>query len=511
MNRWPQQIRHLEEIPRAIDAGAKRICVVGPTGSGKTRMQIDLLEWASERHWPACQYTNRRGLFEQTMKVLESHGIEFGCRAAGYKTAYLRDIQLCMTPTEGSKVYRSESRALHEAKLIIVDEAHVQKGGTMEQIMRDHIEQGAVVVGYTATPLDIGHLYDELIPVATVSECRSCGSLIAAHTYAPDEPDLRNIKRYQVGEDLSEKENAKAIMRPGIFGRVYDHWRKLNADCKPTILFAPGVKESLWFAEEFQKKGVKAAHIDGNDVWIDGEWFRTNEEGIRDRLKELSKSGEVSVVCNRFVLREGIDWPFLEYGILATVFGALTSYLQSCGRLLRACEGKGHCTIQDHGGNWWRHGSLNADRDWSLGLTNHRVVSERLERMREKKEPEPITCAQCGKVRPNGATCPACGFVAHNRSRMVVQVNGTLKPVSGDILKPRRVATKPDTQQLWEKMYYRFKRANRTFNQAYAYFFVENHYYPPKNLPMMPVNSGDWYAKIGDVPRESLRRSEVAA
>lgn len=505
MNPWPHQTYAFQQTTSAIDGGGNRICVTAPTGAGKTKMMIDMLEWAQERNWPAALYTNRRMLLRQTKEVLESHGINVGLRASGHDRAYLRDVQLCMTQTEGSQVYRAEARALHDAKLVIVDESHVQKGATMEKIMDDHIQSGASVVGYTATPLDLGKLYDELIQVATVSECRGCGALVPANTYAPDEPDLKSIKRYQVGEDLTEADNRKAIMRPGIFGRVYDHWKKLNPDARPSILFAPGVRESLWFAEEFCKKGVRAAHIDGNDTWIDGERHRSDDD-VRDHLKELSKSGDLPIICNRFVLREGIDWPWLEYGILATVFGALTSCLQSCGRLLRSYPGKDHCTIQDHGGNWWRHGSLNADREWTLGLTNHQAVGERMESLREKKEPEPITCPECGKVRQKGPRCPACGFEAKLRSRMVVQVDGTLKPITGDIVRPRIVKERPDTVKLWEQMYYRFKRIGRTFNQAYAYFFVENHYWPPRNLPLMPANSGDWYRKIQDVPRESLRR-----
>ena len=83
------------------------------------------------------------------------------------------------------------------------------------------------------------------------------------------------------------------------------------------------------------------------------------------------------------------------------------------------------------GNSWHRHGSLAADRHWQLGMTNRIVASERQERLREKKEPEPITCPACGKVRASGAKCPVCGFEAHRKARLVVQVNGTLREVKG--------------------------------------------------------------------------------
>src|SRR5688572_31989517 len=42
-----------------------------------------------------------------------------------------------------------------------------------------------------------------------------------------------------------------------------------------------------------------------------------------------------------------------------------------------SCEGKTHATLQDHGGNWWRHGSLNADRDWRPDETANGMTGDR--------------------------------------------------------------------------------------------------------------------------------------
>ena len=87
-----------------------------------------------------------------------------------------------------------------------------------------------------------------------------------------------------------------------------------------------------------------------------------------------------------------------------------------------------------------------------------------------------------------------------------MQVDGTLKEYRGDIIKPRKVSMKSDTQQLWDSMYFRMKRANRTFRQAEGLFFHENHYWPPRTLALMPLNDGDWSRKVGDVPKDLLRQ-----
>ena len=502
--RWPNQVRAFSGCVAAKERGVKRLCVTSPTGSGKTRMFMDLIEWAvAERH-PVAVYTQRKMLYDQTCREMDKAGIRYGKRAAGHDPNLYLDVQMCMTQTELSRVYKSESRGLHGATLVLIDEAHQHCGPTFQRIMADHVKDDAMCIGYTATPLDLEG-YDELLVAGTMSECLKIGALVRPETYAPDEPDLRHIKKYVVGQELTEAENVKSIMRPGVFGRVLKAWKKHNPDGLPTLLFGPDVAGSLFFAQEFCKEGIKAAHIDGEQIWCDGTFYNT-EHDAREWLAEMSKSGEVKVVCNRFVLREGIDWPWIQVGSFATVFGALTSFLQSGGRLLRAYPGKEKCIILDHGGNWHRHGSLAVDRHWELGMTNRRVAGERQERLREKKEVEPITCPQCGKVRAGGAKCPACGFEAHKKARMVVQINGELREVKGDIYRPRVQKLLPNTVQVWQRYYYRAKsqKWDATFKAAEAFFFHENHYWPPHNLPLMPKDPSDWYKKVKDVPKEAL-------
>ena len=76
-DRWPNQERALAETTAAIEGGSKRLCVTSPTGTGKSRMMVDMLEWATASGKRAALFTNRRMLFDQTCGVLESHGINF--------------------------------------------------------------------------------------------------------------------------------------------------------------------------------------------------------------------------------------------------------------------------------------------------------------------------------------------------------------------------------------------------------------------------------------------------
>jgi len=500
-------VQGVEAVLAAIESGKKRIVLTSPTGGGKSVMMLDLAQWYLSRDLPVAIFTNRRMLLEQLADTVASHRIEFGVRAAGHGLTEAL-LQVVSTQTAASRGVGF----LPKAALVIVDEAHLHNHKAMWEIQTYYIASGAAWVGITATPIDLGLMYHHLIVAGTNSELRTCRALVPCIMYGPDEPDLRSYRAIlQSGKDLSEEKAASAMgPRPKLFGRVGEWFGKLNPQRKPTILFAAGVPESVWFAQEFTKRGIPAAHIDGAEVWVDGEFHRTSEK-VREQVMDDSREGRIVVLCNRFVLREGIDAPWLAHGIFATVFGSLQTYLQSGGRLLRAHPGLERVTLQDHGGNWHRHGSLNADRQWNIDLTALVVAGLREDRMRAKLDPEPIRCPACGlilgKLIP-GQKC-VCGFsfTAWHKSRPVVTQEGEMIALNGDIFPARRTAFKPDTIEKWIKIFWQAKNSQMTFRQAEGFFAQKHLYWPPRTLPCMPKEGEPlaWFAKVRDVDRSLLR------
>lgn len=508
MDLWPHQETGISETLAAIASGQRRICLTSPTGGGKTAMASELIRSYLDRGMLVVLYTNRKLLVAQTSRALEAAGHVHGVRSAGYDDNRHRELQVSSIQTEGSRVLRGQRWGLHEADLVIVDEAHLQAGKTARTILDAHVEQGASIVGLTATPIDLGGMYDHLVVAGTNSELRACGALVPCLHYGPDEPDLRHIGKVALGADLTEKQNVKAIMTPAIWSNVLKGWKQYNPDARPTILFGPGVGESLWFAEQFWAAGISAAHIDGKDLWWNGKLYRTSQSA-RDDVLGGSKDGSIRVLCNRYVLREGVDAPWLSHGVFATVFGSLQGYLQSGGRLLRAYPGLQSVTLQDHGGNWWRHGSLNADRVWNLEYTAGMIAGLRQERLRQKLDREPVRCPQCQLIL-NGYRC-RCGFEIEpgKKSRPVIQTDGSLKEMRGDVFKPRRISQAPDAAKVWEKMYYRARAKGMTFRQAEALYSRENNYgWPSHELPLMPKNDLDFFKRVADVPLERLTPKE---
>jgi superfamily II DNA or RNA helicase len=509
---WPHQELALRDLAEAVENGQRRICITSPTGGGKTRILAEELQL----HATASVYTDRRMLLDQLAGVLEDHGIYYGCRAAereyqAEKGQEHRYIQLCMVQTESQR--SSNGRQVHRSQRVYIDELHKNGGETMQRLLAAHREQvpDLVTIGFTATPLGVGHMADWLIIAGTNSELRQQKILVPALHKAPDEPDLKWIGPVCVDQgECGIKLDKRMEYSMRVYGSVVEHYRAFNPSQRPTILFAPGVSESLWMAQQLCQQGIPAAHIDGQAIW-DEQGTRDSTVAERLYLAERHKQGTIKVVCNRFVLREGIDWPWVEVGIFATVFGSLTSYLQAGGRLLRAAPGKVRCTIIDHGGNWWRHGSLNSDRHWHLDYDDRIIQGLRQARIRNKQEPEPLVCPKCLTARSRGTSCPICGYRARQRTRNILQRNGKLKTVTGDIFRPRRtmIASKAIEKE-WIARVRAIQKSTKesvqsmTFAQLEA-AFARDHYwqYPPRNLPLMPVREIDWFRRIQDVTKLS--------
>jgi len=437
--------------------------VVFPTGGGKTRVQVALALACQKLGLKLACYTHRKALTKQTAGVFDDFGVSFGLRAAGNKPALIRDTQICAIDTERCRsLVDGGGWDLHAADVVFIDEAHANTHATAQTIVANHIAAGCrAVIGFTATPVDVHGVYNRLIVGANNSDCRECGAHVFAHTYAPNEPELKNIRRNKTGE-YSEGAVSRAIMTPTIVGSIYRHFCELNPDARPAIMFAPGVEESIWLCTELRKRGITARHIDAD-----------TPDSEREDIEGESRDGICKVVSNRFVLREGVDWPWLYHCIFATAFGGLSNYLQAGGRLLRAHPSLDHVVVQDHGGNWHRHGSLNDDRPWKLGDDNKsiadRVKADRREQTEEQCN-EPICCPKCHRLRRAGKpVCPNCGHTHKRSVRMVMQTDGELVRKTGRVTKYK---PKPsDLQTVWNQCFYAAKhKGELTFNQIAQQF-----------------------------------------
>lgn len=466
---WPHQQRAFDQFWEEYSP-QRRSVLYSPTGGGKTHIIAMIIKECLKRGLKVALYTNRVMLTEQTSDRFDEEFIGHGIRAAGFGASFREWVQICSLFTEESRVYKKKTWDLHQADIVIVDEAHSQKGDLGIKIFTDHVKQGAALLLVTATPLGVWHLADHVIYAGTKQELRECGALLPCRTWAPDEPDMAGAKARANGDYTAKDIEARMGSPASVIGRVIPWWKKLNPDGRQTILFSPGRKESKYYADEFNKRGIAAAAIDGEVVYLKGKEYKS-DRSAREDLLQSSKSGEIRVVCNRFVLREAIDMPWIYHGVLATVMGSPTSYHQSGGRVLRNHESMDHVIWQDHGGAYWRHGSLNDDIDFKVGDTEKSLVD------RKKGDPKPRLCPKCRKPRREGGTCPHCGYTSRP-TRMVVEIDGTLSErVDDDYdrVKRKEYSRAEEIQKAWAKAYFSSLKSaktkgSRTMRQVASHF-----------------------------------------
>jgi superfamily II DNA or RNA helicase len=445
MSLWPHQSRALSQSRECYGKGIQAWCLAAPCGAGKSRIMQEIAIPAADKGKHVCLYTHRVMLTRQTINSFLKTGVQFGVVASGfeeYRNSSAK-IQICSLDTVFSRLgnWRHE---FPRADIVIVDEAHQQTAEKAKAVFGRHKEEGAKQIGFTATPVDLGEMYQQLVSAGTYSEMLECKAHLPIHCYGPDRPDTTSLKTMKSG-DFSQETDRKVNRVPTIVGRVYEYWQKLNPQALPAVGFAPGVEESKWFVEEFMKRGVPCAHIDAERVvmvekGLDGvlrsKEYRTDESS-REAIVEGSRAGHFKVLWNRFILREAIDMPWLYHAIAATSMGSVATYLQSIGRVQRYWPEYDHVILQDHSGNLDRHDPPDIDRDWTLGCTANSIHKAEVEKKRRKQgdDAEPICCPNCAGYRLSGPQCPYCGYMHKRSVRMVRQIDGTLVRKTGRNIK----------------------------------------------------------------------------
>lgn len=507
---WSPQARSIERVLDAWNTGVRRVLLYSPTGSGKTRMAGELFRHAVHHGQRGIFYVNRKLLIGQTDDRFRDIGLNVGIRAADYDHRFddSCDVQIASADTERARVFKGGKWELFDVGkggLVVVDEAHMQKTKVMKDILQYYEKLEARILLLTATPVAMEKWAQELVVGGKLSEWRKCGALVPVYAYSISQPDMRKVKRNNVGEFVMD-DGKKMEYLQTIAGEVIENYETLG-DGSPAMCYGPGVPESVWVAQKFCARGHNFVHVDATDAVIDGKRVKMSQE-LWDDILDGVRVGDIKGLCSRFKLREGVDLPMAGHCILATPVGSLASYLQIIGRVMRSAPGKIKAIMQDHGGVYHLHGSPNQDRPWEMlwKMTENAASTLHMDRVREGEEREPIRCPKCGMERTSGPKCPGCGHEANKGVRAIRMESGELREVEGPIVKARRRVEKSDTAEKWAKMFwgYKRKRVQQSFKQMEAFFFRTHGYLPPRNLPFMPKHFMDWSRKPCDVDMKDM-------
>lgn len=402
MKPYPFQQEIIEQARVLIRGGCKKLIIQAPTGAGKTVIASEIIRSAQEKGKlnntiVKCVFlVHRQELVRQVYWTLYPlcDG-NLGRIQTKHSEQYHHPLQVGMITTIKSPK-RIDRWVDWGANLIIVDECHHARAETWQSTLDKLTENGAVLIGLSATParLDgkgLGDVFDEIVFGPSVSELIESGHLSPYKIFSsPDGYDLTNVKismgDYQKSDLETQALGSKRVRN------VVELWNRYAAG-KSTIFFGVSVKHSQLVAQRFNEAGISAAHIDG-----------TTNSSMRDKLIRDFEKGDIQVLCNVGLISEGFDMPKVHVVIDDAPTLSLTLYMQRAGRVLRPEEGK-VAILLDLAGNYRIHGTPKVDRTWSLAdspkktkrtIEAVKVATQLCEKCYMVNEGDAIVCASCG-------------------------------------------------------------------------------------------------------------------
>ena len=340
------QTRAVETLFERYRSGLSRLVLVAPTGSGKTVMARAVVQTAVKEGHTVLAVTHRIELVEQLRSRLGG-----GVR--------VESVQGLLASGERPT-----------ANFLLWDECQHVAAGVWSSVAMHYCS--ALHMGLTATPeradgKPLGDIYEDLVVAAKHSELLADGWLVPARLFF-----------------------AKETLDSGRLAQgPVEAWTR-HAKGTRAFVFCRNVKDAYRAAEAFQAAGVTAKCVEAS----------TPPEERAAALAAF-RAGTLTVLCNVYLLTEGIDVPDAQTAIIARGIGHPSTYLQMVGRVLRPAPGKDHAIVLDLVGVFHAHGHPTEDREYSL--TGDAITST-------SKTTGLTVCQACGYTFPSAPACPNCGF-----------------------------------------------------------------------------------------------------
>lgn len=389
------QINAIENLRNSLRTGHKRPVLQSPTGSGKTILSAGIVDLALAKSKRIAFCVPRISLVDQTVEMFGSEGItEVGVVQGSHPLEdWSKPIQICSVATLARRTFPNVDMA-------IIDECHI-RSKVVEAWMSDRPTMP--FIGLSATPYTkgLGHVYDDLVVVATTKQMQEQGYLCKERYFAPSIPDMSGVKI--VAGDYHEGQSSEVMRQTKLIGDTIESWLKYG-DGLPTFVFGVDCAHARALHERFLKAGIAAAYQDGD-----------TPDDERARIKREYHRGSIKVVCSVGTMLMGVDWDVRCISWCRPTKSEIV-WQQAIGRGLRTAPGKDCCVILDHAGTALKLG-LASD------IHHDHLSGHKLRNGGEPKErdaPLPKQCPECFALRPPGVLkCPACGFeVSPPRSKI---------------------------------------------------------------------------------------------
>ena len=330
----PYQQEAHDAVMSMWDAGADKLLLVLPTGTGNT-IVFSAVTCDRVREGSRVLILAHRGeLLEQAAdKLRKSTGLgsalekaESTCLGSWYRVV-VGSVQTLM------KENRLKKFPANYFGTIIVDEAHHVISDSYQRVLQ-HFPK-AKVLGVTATPdrgdmRDLGTYFEQIAYEYTLPQAIHEKYLcpIMARTI-PLKIDISKVG-VQAG-DFKVREIGTALdpYLDQIATEMENYCRN-----RKTVVFLPLVKTSQKFRDILNSHGFQAAEVNGNS---------------EDRAEVLQdfNNGKYNVLCNSMLLTEGWDCPSVDCIIVLRPTKVRSLYCQMVGRGTRLFPGKDHLLLLD--------------------------------------------------------------------------------------------------------------------------------------------------------------------
>lgn len=350
-------------------------CIIQmPTGSGKTRTAMEIAcSTLNDKQKDVLWLANTQELCDQAfytfneiwtfLKKIRSRAVNHirlntELKDSALPTFHVSSLQSLNSENLEEKLKQKDIDR-DNLELVIVDEAHISIAPTYRKTIEYLIQNGAKLIGLTATPgrqlkgsgsdenMALSDFYfNKLFELKTgndlpIDYLRLRGILANAKFVSIEGSKVENMLTPQ--EIISCKENNKIpkkietiltndVNRNAI---IFDQLVQLLTKGKKIIFFATSIEHSKLISTLLNLKGFKTQHLDGNS----GKY--------RAHIIRSFKNDEIQVLCNYGVLSTGFDDPKIDVVFMARPTNSIVLYSQIIGRGLRGpmIGGTDYCEI----------------------------------------------------------------------------------------------------------------------------------------------------------------------
>lgn len=418
------QRRAIEDAYAWLNGHEGNLCIVAPTGSGKSWVVAglceDLLNGREDRRIIVLSHVKELLVQDAEKIVAAWPDAPLGIYSAGLGQKNVNTITVA-----GIQSIWKKAEEVGHVGLVIIDEAHLinnQDAGMYRTFIKGLRETNPHlrVIGLTATPYRLGQgmvtegedsLFDGLIESVSIEELVARGYLATLRSKFTDvRLDVSGVARR--GGDFVEHElQARVDTVDSNAGIVAETIRRAEGR-QSWLFFCTGVEHALHMRDELRRQGVTAEAVTGDMPKEQRAWVLEN-----------FKAGRIKALTNMNVLTTGFDHPDIDLIVMARPTLSPGLYLQMAGRGMRVKSGPyADCLVLDFAGNIARHRPVTS-------VTPPRAKGKRGPGMAPVKE-----CPKCQEAVPAGVkVCPCCGDVFPEQEKERPELNKTEDIMGGPV------------------------------------------------------------------------------